>query len=491
MSEVRAHAPPAAAPPRVVVGAGEITPYLEDASGLRGGRAAGVIRPASEAEIAAWLRATSGPLLAQGARSSLTGGAVPFGETVLATERLDALSFRGDRADVGAGVGLDRLQAEARARGLDYPPIPTFRRACIGATVSTNAGGAASFRHGPTRPWVEALRLVLDTGDVLDVVRGEHVAPAGGAFRVTLSDGRERVVPLPSTYRTPPLRKVSAGYFVADETDLIDLLIGAEGTLGVISRVTVRLAPAPERETRLLALLDDEPRALGLTDALRDVAAVRSIEWIDRASLALVAGPAERLGLPVADRHAAALVVETHADETPVIEEILRAGVDADDVLVAPPGETRAARAIERLRELVPEMVNEAGGGAHRKIAGDPIVPIDRLEEAIGVYREAFRTRGLEPLVWGHISDGNVHPNAVPRSADEVARGEEALLEIADAVLAMGGCPLSEHGVGRNRLKQEMLRRMFGDAAIEEMRAVKRAFDPAGRFSPGVLLGER
>ena len=126
-----------------------------------------------------------------------------------------------------------------------------------------------------------------------------------------------------------------------------------------------------------------------------------------------------------------------------------------------------------------------------KKIAGDLIVPYDRLSEVIPVYERAFATRGLPYAVWGHLSDGNLHPNALARNGAEVKLGVEAVFECAEAAVRAGGCPLSEHGVGRDPVKQELLRRFLGDGAIEQMRAIKRTLDPAARFGRGVLFPHR
>jgi D-lactate dehydrogenase (cytochrome) len=122
------------------------------------------------------------------------------------------------------------------------------------------------------------------------------------------------------------------------------------------------------------------------------------------------------------------------------------------------------------------------------KVAGDLIVPFERLREMMHVYAEGFERRGLQYAVWGHLADGNLHPNALPRNQEEGARAIEALLEFADEAARRGGCPLSEHGVGRNPVKQEMLKRFLGDEAVGQMRRIKRALDPPGRFAPGVLF---
>jgi D-lactate dehydrogenase (cytochrome) len=102
--------------------------------------------------------------------------------------------------------------------------------------------------------------------------------------------------------------------------------------------------------------------------------------------------------------------------------------------------------------------------------------------------RRLFAQRGLDLAVWGHISDGNVHPNVIPRSAEDVIKGQDAILALGDAVIAMGGSPLAEHGVGRNPIKQELLRRLYGSAGVEAMRAIKLSLDPHGSLAPGVVF---
>jgi FAD/FMN-containing dehydrogenase len=123
-----------------------------------------------------------------------------------------------------------------------------------------------------------------------------------------------------------------------------------------------------------------------------------------------------------------------------------------------------------------------------QKTAGDMVVPFARLADSLACYREAFDRRGLAWAVWGHASDGNLHPNVIPASVGEMEAGRDALLEIARAVTAMGGAPLAEHGVGRNALKQRFLRELYGDDGIAGMRAVKRALDPEGKLARGVLF---
>ena len=138
------------------------------------------------------------------------------------------------------------------------------------------------------------------------------------------------------------------------------------------------------------------------------------------------------------------------------------------------------------MNEILAERRREEPGV--KKVGGDLIVPFDQLPEMMRLYHEGFRRRGLEYAIWGHLSDGNLHPNALPRNSAEVAAGYEALMEFADAAARLGGCPLSEHGVGRNPVKQEMLRRFLGDDAVAAMARIKGALDPPWRLGRGVLF---
>jgi D-lactate dehydrogenase (cytochrome) len=166
-----------------------------------------------------------------------------------------------------------------------------------------------------------------------------------------------------------------------------------------------------------------------------------------------------------------------------------------DHTEMALPGNVRRAEQLIALREAVPAGVNQRVGRAQQavdpriaKTAADMIVPFERFGEMMRIYRDGFGSRGLDFAVWGHISDGNVHPNVLPRSYADVERGKEAILFFGREATRLGGCPLAEHGVGRNPVKQALLRDLYGEAGIEQMRAVKRVLDPEWKLAPGVIF---
>jgi D-lactate dehydrogenase (cytochrome) len=471
-----------------------------------GGTAEGVVFPRDVAEIAAVVRAAR-RVLPVGAQSSLTGGATPRGDIVLSTRGLsDIAEPTANTVRVGAGVPLSDLQRFLATRDLYYPPAPTFDGAFVGGTVATNAAGAATFKYGVTRDWVAGLTVVLADGSILDISRGDVRASDEGVIEVD-AIGRGLIRLNIPTYHVPALPKVSAGYFTEPRLDLVDLFVGSEGTLGVIADATLRVKRRPLRCVALI-VCSSEAQAIAVTAKLRVEAAVAAdpldvaaIEYMDARALTLVdqsvfarAG----IGRPREGTTMLLVQIETEGNlDAPLsrLQDVLQISGVGDDPVVAVPGDERTATRLFELREAVPAAVNAcvaaakaSAGDAIQKVAGDFIVPFEALARALALYREAFERRHLEYAIWGHISDGNLHPNAIPRSPQDIEQARDALREMARGVMALGGAPLAEHGVGRNSLKQQFLRDMYGESGIEQMRAVKRALDPDGKLAAGVLF---
>jgi D-lactate dehydrogenase (cytochrome) len=485
-----------------------VASFLSDAAHVPGGFTPGVVFPRHEGEVAAAVTNAT-RLLVVGAQSSLTGGATPRGDVVLSTRALRDIAVRASgRVRVGAGVPLIDLQRALAPARLFYPPVPTYEGAFAGGTIATNAAGAATFKYGSTRAWVDAITVVLASGDVLDITRGSVVASGDGHFEIIATSGARTIVPVPR-YEMPAVAKLSAGYFARPAMDLIDLFIGSEGTLGVITAATLRVLPRPAR-TLALVTCSGDGQALALAAALRQEAHdawagrgpldIAAIELMDARSLATVGDEAfMRAGVPRPGAGAVMLVLQmeiaAHDDAALTrLQSVLAAcGIDGDPIVAAPDDDRGAQRLVD-LREAVPASVNALIAAAKtidpgiEKTAGDMVVPFDQLADSVALYHDAFERRGLDLAIWGHVSDGNLHPNLLPRSLDDVERGREAILEIARGVVSMGGAPLAEHGVGRSAVKQRLLRELYGDSGIDQMRAVKRALDPDWKLAPGVLF---
>ncbi len=506
--------------------------WLIDAAHFPGGHAAGIVFPRTTADVVDVL-ARSASVLPVGAQSSLTGGATPMGEVILATTKMARIvDVQPGRITVEPGVTVAAIQERLTEAAAWFPPVPTFTGACAGGIVATNAAGAATFKYGSTREWVQALTVVLADGTVLELRRGASRA-RDGRFELETTRGVVSV-PVP-TYRMPLVAKRSAGYHAAPDMDLIDLFIGSEGTLGVITQITFRtVSPAPNIVLAWIPCTA-EAQGLALVKSLRDASMATwqtgatdgidacAIEHMDRRSLEILRedGAHTRSNVSIPQGTELALLVQlelrAETDAAQAFEQIQeslggtrsdsplghfcrlldRAGVLADTEL-APPRDRRRTADFLAVREAVPAGVNQRISTAKRtidarieKTAGDMVVPFDRCAEMMALYRQGFEAHGLDYAIWGHLSDGNVHPNVIPRSFDDVVKGKAALLEFGRHVARLGGCPLAEHGVGRNPVKQTLLQQLYGEAGIAEMRAVKQALDPGNRLAPGVIFPQR
>src|SRR5688572_8368070 len=231
----------------------EIESFLTDASHMLEGHADEVVFPESGEEVAEILKTATHnqtPVTVSGAGTGTVGGRIPYAGMVLATDKLNQLRSivhedKNGRAVAEAGVILSNFQRFVESEGLLYPPDPTERSCFLGGTVATNASGARTFKYGPTRNYVQRLKIALAAGDLIDLRRGEVQADARGQIRIPLAAGGFIEAQLPS-YQMPVTRKHASGYYVAPEMDVLDLFIGSEGTLGVIVEIETALVPKPE-----------------------------------------------------------------------------------------------------------------------------------------------------------------------------------------------------------------------------------------------------
>jgi D-lactate dehydrogenase (cytochrome) len=500
----------------------EIQSYLADASNTAGGRAERVLFPESAEEVARALAAAARegtPVTVAGAGTGVVGGRVPFGGVVLSTAGLNRVGEfvregAGGRATVGAGVVLADFQREAKARGLLYPPDPTEWSCFVGGTVATNASGARTFKYGATRAYVRRLQVALSTGDLLDVRRGEWHAGADGSIKLPLGGGRLIEARLPS-YTMPATRKHAAGYFVAPGMDLIDLFVGSEGTLGVVTEAEVTLLPQPEgvlagvvffkTEDSLLAFVR-EARGRSLktraSAGSKDFSApskdeggaagldARALEYFDGEALNFL-----RERFPLVPLGAAGAIF-FEQETTPETEESLMGEwlelVETHEALAEQSwfGTNESDRAeMKAFRHALPVMVNEwLARKGQRKVSTDMAVPDDKFPEMLRFYKETLRAGRLSFVIFGHIGDNHVHVNILPRDAAEAVAARETYGSFVERAVSFGGTVSAEHGVGK--IKREYLRALYGERHLREMAELKRAFDPACVLGRGNIFPE-
>jgi D-lactate dehydrogenase (cytochrome) len=508
----------------------EIQSFLADASNMAGGRAARVVVPENSEEVAEALASASEertPVTVAGAGTGIVGGRVPLGGVVISTERLNRVGEiiredGGGRATAGAGVVLADFQREVRARGLLYPPDPTESSCFVGGTIATNASGARTFKYGPTRRYVRRLKVALAGGDLLDIRRGEIFADSEGRIGVPLAGGRSIEARLPS-YTMPATRKHAAGYFVAPGMDLVDLFVGSEGTLGVITEAEVSLLPQPEgvlagvvffkTEDDLLAFVRDARERSLATRAAVEAGAraeagstnseagafagaasvggvagldARALEYFDEESLKFLR---ERYPL-VPLRAAGAIFFEqetTAATEDALMGEWLelveKYGALVDDSWFGTNLHDRAE--MRAFRHALPVMVNEwLARHGQRKVSTDMAVPDEAFPRMLDFYKQTLRAGRLQYVIFGHVGDNHVHVNILPRDDVEQLAAREIYMRFIRRAVSCGGTISAEHGVGK--IKREYLR----DAALREMAELKRAFDPACVLGRGNIFAE-
>jgi D-lactate dehydrogenase (cytochrome) len=487
----------------------EIQSFLGDASNTAGGRADRVVFPESAGEVARALAEAAGagtPVTVAGAGTGIVGGRVPYGGVVLSTARLNRVgefvrdTSGGGRATAGAGVVLSDFQREAKARGLLYPPDPTEGSCYLGGTVATNASGARTFKYGPTRAYVRALQVALTTGDLLEIRRGELFAGADGSVNLPLGGGRSVEARLP-TYTMPATRKHAAGYFTRPGMDLIDLFIGSEGTLGVVTEVELSLLPQPEGVLSGVVFFKTEESLLAFVREARE----RSLqtrsqpgEGIDAHALEYFDGEAlnflrERYPLvPLGVAGAVFFEQETTAaTEEKLMEQWLEL-VERHDALADESwfGTNEHDRAEMRaFRHALPVMVNEwLARRGQRKVSTDMAVPDDKFPEMLRFYKETLRAGRLAYVIFGHIGDNHVHVNILPRDDAEQAAARETYGRFVERAVSLGGTISAEHGVGK--IKREYLRALYGERHLREMAELKRAFDPACVLGRGNVFAE-
>jgi len=490
--------------------------YLHDESRSTG-FADSISFPATEAdaiEVANAIRAEGGSITIQGARTGITAGAVPNGGHILNLQRMNAIGAIQRDAQTGTatitvqpGALLQDIYHAVESEGLFFPPDPTETSASIGGAVACNASGAMSHYYGPTRRWVRSIRLVLSDGSVLAIARGEHQAQ-GRAFSLTTDSGRTISGQLPA-YTQPPV-KTAAGYYVADNMELLDLFIGMEGTLGIVTEAELLLIPRPAARLGLTAFLPSEETALQFVRALRgnggeESSSVRpvAIEYFDNDALELVRrmkaeNPAFEKIPALRPHFHTAVYVEFHGQDEEMVEEAMLqvldpltavGGSDEDTWVGANP---RDLEPLRDFRHAVPEAVNLLIAERKRdfpdltKLGTDMSVPDAQLEAAIAMYRAALAEPGLESVVFGHIGDNHLHVNILPHNSDDYERGKAIYYAWAEQVVAWGGSVSAEHGIGK--LKVPMLQLMYGETSIAEMRGIKALFDPKGVFNSGNLF---
>ncbi|HJP17444.1 MAG TPA: FAD-linked oxidase C-terminal domain-containing protein [Nitrospinota bacterium] len=415
-----------------------------------------VVRPGTAEEISKIIMLANEyfiPVIPRGSGSGFVGGSTPVsGGIVLVLTRMSKIIFVDEdnlTAEVEPGVITKKLQQEVEKAGLFYPPDPaSLKFSTIGGNVAVNSGGPRAIKYGVTKDYILGLEAVLPTGEIIHT-------------------GVKTV-------------KGVVGY------DLTRLLIGSEGTLGVITKILLKLLPKPRKVRTALAIfpeVDDAARAV--TEIIRSKIIPATLEFMDSTALQCVESYIE-MGLP--KNAGAMLLIEVDGDDDVVEKEIKQIDLlcnkyNAGQIVIAADDKEQeklwvARRAISpALGRLKPTKINE-----------DIVVPRNKIPSIIKRIRKIAADFNLTIINFGHAGDGNIHVNIMTdkHDKDEYERAEKAVKEIFSAVLDLEGTISGEHGVGLT--KSPYIRMEVEPVALQKMKEIKKIFDPNNIMNPGKIF---
>ncbi len=454
--------------------------YLEDSSNLKGGHADKVIIPQSAAEIPSILKEANSrkiPVTISGAGTGQAGGRIPFGGLVLSTEKLDGIkeivkSNEGGYVIAEPGVLIGDLKGACEKEGLFYTYDPTEQTAFIGGTIATNASGARSFRYGPTRKYVRRLTVILADGSCLSLRRGD--VRAKRRVMEFESGGKHYRINLPS-YKMPETKN-SAGYYAEDNMDLVDLFVGQEGTLGVITEARLGLLGKPPALFSCFAFFSDRQDAWDFAHSARAAAPV-SIEYFDGNCLELLR--TKYANVPGASVAAVFFEDEIIEGEDAVLakwEKLLsKHGTSPDSTWVAMSEKGR--REFLEKRRFIPEQMSEmAKRSGFPKVSTDLAVRRAKNEIMLRFYDDKLKKSGLRFFIFGHIGNAHLHVNMLPSGRADYEKAGKLRLEFVKKSISLGGTVSAEHGIGKS--KRGFLKLLYGEKGVREMLEVKKALDP-------------
>jgi D-lactate dehydrogenase (cytochrome) len=469
----------------------EIQGYLTDASNFKGYCDA-VYFPTSSNEIFELLieaNKNKTPVTISGNGTGLAGGRVPLGGIVISTGKLNKILEINEKeffAVLEPGVLLSDFQNILNKKKLLYPPDPTEENCFVGGTVATNASGEKTFKYGPTRNFILELEIILADGEILKLSRGNIIA-SGYNLKLQSKSGKEYTIDVPDLKM--PGTKNASGYFCKKNMDAIDLFIGSEGTLGVITKIKVKIIPYPKGILSSVIFFDEEKNALSFIKKAREISyETRSnkfsnsidalaLEFFDENSLKILKEDNQQI--PADAKAAVWFEQELNSNDDIILEEwtnlISEFNGNEENAWFAFSDSDK--KNIEQFRHSLPLKVNEyISKNNLRKLGTDVAVPHEKFEELYFYSKNEAEKENINYVAFGHFGNSHVHLNMLPKNQNEFEIGKAIYKKICSKAIEFGGTVSAEHGIGK--LKTEYLLEMYGEESIKKMRAVKKILDP-------------
>lgn len=467
--------------------------YFEDSSGMLGAHADKVVIAESKEDVMTTMQKsseTATPVTVVGGATGVTGGCLAFGGIILSTERLNdigiikTVSDRKASIKVGAGSLVSDIKNYALKNGWMYPPDPTEKNATIGGNISTNASGGRGFKYGTTRDYINCVDVVLPDGAFMSVKRGTVFADSKNEISFNTSNGTKKIK-LPD-YKLPKIKNAT-GYFNYENSDLIDVFIGSEGTLGVIVSAELILIKPFETLFGGIIFFDERKKSWNFVNEIRNLSKQKnsdainalSLEYFDKNALELI-----KKDYPVipSDVDAGILFEQdcTKKNYDALLDKwikiIEKYGIDINNVWFAT--NEKEQEEFRKFRHKIPERVNEIVKKYKiPKVGTDIAVPHDKLEKMINFCETTFNKEKLMHLTFGHIGESHLHANLIASTKEEYEKCRSIYIQIAKKAVSLGGTVSAEHGIGKT--KHPFAEIMLGKNGIEEMRKLKLSLDPS------------
>ncbi|MCK4643417.1 FAD-binding oxidoreductase [bacterium] len=483
--------------------------YLSDESKLAGFTEL-IIFPESKQELSQVIGefySQEKPFHVSGARTGIVGGGVPNGAALISTVELNKIigyerSGSGTSLQVEPGVTLEEIDDYLKStnyEGVEYRfnVDVTEKSATIGGVWATNGSGARSFMYGPARKNILSCDIVLPSGQMIHLDRGNYLFKGSKFYDDSLLIEEVDM----EGYSFADIKN-NAGFYFRNDMPLLDLFIGSEGLLGIAAQIELRLYPATEL-LGVLCFLDTEDNALDLADQVRSRERLSSLEYFGPAAIILLknlstlkGNPSKIPSIDKTDKTALYLeyITEGEKDTENIYEELTpllsSCGGDIDRTWTA--FDSSEMKRLKDFRHALPEAINtkiarlQVRYPSVHKMSTDMALPSEKFRDVFSRMRNLLSDSGLEHYVFGHLGDFHLHINIIPNCDREIRAAYNLYNNLSAIGLVAGGTISAEHGVGV--LKKKYLPRMYSEAEIGIIRRIKRIFDPKWLLNRGVLI---